>query len=477
MLPEKAIWSFLSGVILILYFELLWFMKKSMILKENVMSEKIKLVLFDIDGVITDGKKYTDGIHLEIKAVQFKDLDAIGMIVDLGMKVGCISGENTPFSQQFTYIPNITFVKLGDKNKEKALMEIVEQSNLSLDEICYIGDGKYDIPVLKKVGLSICPNDAIEEVRNIVDVRLTRKGGEGCLSEVYTLLKKNRDKERNCKMNREHVFVVAEIGINHNGDIDIAKKLIDWSVLAGCDAVKFQKRTVDKVYSKEYLDGYRESPWGTTQRAQKEGLEFGKEEYDEIDRYCRERGIEWFASAWDIDSQLFLRQYDLKYNKIASAMLTDDKLIREVAGEGKYTFIATGMSTFEEIDHAVAIFKTYKCPFELLHCNSTYPMPKEDANLRLIPVLRERYNCKIGYSGHESGRIVSTSAVALGATTIERHITLDNTMYGSDQAASLNVKDMMRLVEDIRLIETILGNGEKILSEKELDTRKKLRGC
>jgi N-acetylneuraminate synthase len=278
-------------------------------------------------------------------------------------------------------------------------------------------------------------------------------------------------------MKVNHVFVVAEIGINHNGDLNIAKKLIDWAVLSGCDAVKFQKRTVDKVYTKEYLDGYRESPWGNTQRAQKEGLEFGKEEYDEIDRYCKEKGIEWFASAWDIDSQKFLQQYNLKYNKIASAMLTNDELLEEVAKEGRYTFIATGMSTYEEIDHAVEIFKKHNCPFELMHCNSTYPMPKEDANLRLIPVLKEKYGCKVGYSGHETGRIVSTSAVALGATSIERHVTLDGTMYGSDQAASLNVRDLVRLIEDIRLIETILGNGEKTLSEKELETRKKLRGC
>lgn len=278
-------------------------------------------------------------------------------------------------------------------------------------------------------------------------------------------------------MNKEHVFIIGEIGINHNGDLKIAKKMIDWAVFAGCDAVKFQKRTVDKVYTKEYLDGYRESPWGTTQREQKEALEFGRAEYEEINKYCNEKGIEWFASAWDIESQMFLKQFGLKYNKIASAMLTNEELLREVAGEKKYTFIATGMSTYEEIDYAVNIFKEYGCPFELMHCNSTYPMPKEDANLRLIPVLKERYNCKVGYSGHESGRIVSTSAVALGATSLERHITLDNTMYGSDQAASLNVRDLARLIEDVRLIEKILGSGEKVLSEKELETRKKLRGC
>ena len=274
-----------------------------------------------------------------------------------------------------------------------------------------------------------------------------------------------------------HVFITAEIGINHNGDMKIAKQLIDWASLCGCDAVKFQKRTVDRVYTKEYLDSYRDSPWGTTQRAQKEGLEFGKAEYDEIDRYCKEKGIEWFASAWDTEAQEFLRQYDLKHNKIASAMLTNDEILEMVASEGKDTFIATGMSTYEEIDHAVEIFKKHNCPFELMHCNSTYPMPKEDANLLLIPAMKERYHCKVGYSGHETGRIVSTSAVALGATSLERHITLDNAMYGSDQAASLNVEDLMRLVKDVRLIETILGDGQKVLSETELATRKKLRGC
>ena len=275
-------------------------------------------------------------------------------------------------------------------------------------------------------------------------------------------------------MNR--VFVIAEIGINHNGDMDICKKLIDWALLAGADAVKFQKRTIDKVYTKEYLEGYRESPWGTTQRAQKEGLEFGKEEYDEIDRYCKEKGIEWFASAWDTDSQLFLQQYDTKYNKIASAMLVNEELLEMVAAEGKHTFIATGMSTYEEIDNAVAIFRKHNCPFELMHCNSTYPMKNEDANLLVIHTLRERYGCNVGYSGHETGRVVSATAVALGATSIERHITLDRAMYGSDQAASLEVADFERLVKDIRLIPAVLGDGRKFLSEAEQLVKQKLRG-
>ena len=274
----------------------------------------------------------------------------------------------------------------------------------------------------------------------------------------------------------EKVFVIAEIGINHNGDMKIVKELIDGAIYAGCNAVKFQKRTIDSVYSKEYLEGLRESPWGNTQREQKEGLEFGKKEYDEIDKYCREKGIEWFASAWDIESQKFLRQYNLRYNKIASAMLTNMDLLKEVASEKKYTFISTGMSTLEEIDAAVELFKDYNCPFEIMHCNSTYPMKNEDANLKMILTLKKRYNCKVGYSGHEVGRIVTVSAVCLGATSIERHITLDRTMYGSDQAASIEIAELFRLVTDIRTVETALGTGEKVFTEAEKQVREKLRG-
>lgn len=273
-----------------------------------------------------------------------------------------------------------------------------------------------------------------------------------------------------------HTFIIAEIGINHNGDMALAKKLIDTAVVAGCDAVKFQKRTVDKVYTKEYLDGPRKSPWGETQRAQKEGLEFGREEYDEIDAYCKEKGIEWYASAWDVDSQIFLRQYDCKYNKVASAMLTKDELLEKIAEEGKYTFIATGMSTFEEIDHAVEIFEKHQCPYELMHCNSTYPMPPEDANLKVIRALKDIYKCKVGYSGHEEGTLVSTCAVAAGATSIERHITLDKNMYGSDQKASIEPYELCKLVRDIRETEKIMGTGEKVLTEAEEEVKKKLRG-
>lgn len=270
------------------------------------------------------------------------------------------------------------------------------------------------------------------------------------------------------------VFIIAELGINHNGDPDIAKKLIDGAAGCGCNAVKLQKRTIDKVYTREMLDSPRESPWGTTQREQKEGLEFGLDEYQEIDRYCREKGVPWFASAWDLESQAFLRSFDRQFNKIASAQLTNIALLEMVAEEKKHTFISTGMSTLEEIDRAVDIFRNAGCAFELMHCNSTYPMPPEDANLKMIGTLRERYNCKVGYSGHETGLVVSVAAVALGATSIERHITLDRAMYGSDQAASVELVGLRRLVTMIRAVEVSLGDGVKRLTESEKSVRAKL---
>ena len=272
------------------------------------------------------------------------------------------------------------------------------------------------------------------------------------------------------------VFIVAEIGINHNGDVELVKKMIDVAKSAGCDAVKFQKRTVEKVYSKEVLDSPRDSPWGKTTREQKLGIEFGLREYDEIDRYCFLHDMEWYASAWDVDSQKFLRQYNLKHNKIASAMLTDYKLLETVAEEKKLTFISTGMSTIDEVRKAVEIFKKYDCPFELMHCNSAYPMDISEANLLCIPALKKEFNCNVGYSGHEvAGYLVCVSAVLLGATSIERHMSLDRTLYGSDQVASLEPLGWIRLVRDIRKIKQILGDGKKRIWDSELPAKEKLR--
>lgn len=273
----------------------------------------------------------------------------------------------------------------------------------------------------------------------------------------------------------KNVFIIAEIGINHNGEINIARKLIDMAKAAGCDAVKFQKRTIEIVYTKEFLDSPRESPWGTTQREQKEKLEFGKKEYDAIDAYCREKGIDWFASAWDLESQKFLRQYDLKYNKIASAMATYLPLAEMVAEERKPTFISTAMCTFDDVDRVIAVFKKHSCPFTLMHSVAVYPAGDEELNLLTIRALKERYGCDVGYSGHEVGVVSSVLAVALGAVAIERHITLDRAMYGSDQAASLEKHGIELVVRDCRLVSAMMGDGVKRTLDREVQNAKKLR--
>jgi N-acetylneuraminate synthase len=271
------------------------------------------------------------------------------------------------------------------------------------------------------------------------------------------------------------IFIIAEIGINHNGDLNIAKQLIKIAKEAGCDAVKFQKRTIKLVYSKELLDSPRESPWGKTQRAQKEGLEFGLAQYRKIDEYCKKTGIPWFASAWDLESQAFLLQFNCKYNKIASAMLLYEPLLKAVAAEGKHTFISTGMSGLDDIERAVKIFKAEHCPFELMHCVSTYPMDDEDANLNRIKILRDIFKCDIGYSGHEVGLAISYAAAALGITSLERHITLDRAMYGSDQAASLEPAGLRMLVGAVRKIEKAMADCSFTINPKEITISKKLR--
>ncbi len=273
----------------------------------------------------------------------------------------------------------------------------------------------------------------------------------------------------------KHVFMIAEIGINHNGSVAIAKRLIDVAKGAGWDAVKFQKRTVDIVYSKEFLDSPRDSPWGKTQRAQKEGLEFGKAQYDAIDAHCKKVGIEWFASAWDLPSQLFLRQYDLPYNKIASAMLTHPELPALVAEERKPTFISTGMSTYETLDAVVDLFRARKCPFVLMHTISEYPVAEEHLNLRCLLELSRRYNCPVGYSGHEVTMIPGVLTAMMGAVAIERHISLDRAMYGSDQAASLERRGLELLVSYIRTIPLVLGDGIRRITPTEALNGKKLQ--
>ncbi len=271
------------------------------------------------------------------------------------------------------------------------------------------------------------------------------------------------------------IFVTAEIGINHNGDMSICKQLIDVAKETGCDAVKFQKRDIDEVYTKEFLDSPRESPWGKTQREQKKGLEFGLDEYKEIDSYCKKIEIEWFASAWDVNSQVFLRQFNCKYNKVASAMIVHKPLLEKISEEKKHTFISTGMSNYEDIKNAVEIFKKANCSFELMHTISTYPMKDSDANLNLIDTLRQMFNCDVGYSGHEVGLAISYAAAALNITSLERHITLSRAMYGSDQPASLEPSGLKQLVGGVRKIQSALGDGKKTVIDAEKPIAKKLR--
>ncbi len=276
-------------------------------------------------------------------------------------------------------------------------------------------------------------------------------------------------------MESNKVFIIAEAGINHNGDLDIAKRLVWAAKEAGADAIKFQKRSIDRVYSKEELDKPRESKWGKTNRDQKLGLEFGKAEYDILDALCKEVGIEWFATPWDLESVEFLKPYGCKYQKVASALLTHVPLLVAMAQQGIYTYISTGMSTLEEIESAVRIFRNYKCPYELMHCNSQYPMPANEANLTCIKLLRYKFECSVGYSCHSPGILPPALAVMYGATSVEKHITLDRTMYGSDQAASVEPSGFAKMVEYVRCAEECVGDGEKRVSPAEEASKAKLR--
>lgn len=271
------------------------------------------------------------------------------------------------------------------------------------------------------------------------------------------------------------VFVCAEIGINHNGNVDNAKKLIDVAVRCGSDAVKFQKRKVEKVYSQDVLDSPRESPFGKTVRDQKIGLELSLKQYSIIDKYCKKQKISWYVSCWDVDSQIEMRRFKTKFNKVASAMLTHKTLLEIISKEKKYTFISTGMSTVKEISEAVKIFRKNKCPFELMHSHSAYPMPEKEANLKVIPFLKKKFNCDVGYSGHEVGLAVSYGAAALGITALERHITLDRAMYGSDQSASVEPPGFATLVGAVRKIDEAMGDGKLGYIKKELSIAENLR--
>ena len=268
-------------------------------------------------------------------------------------------------------------------------------------------------------------------------------------------------------------FIIAEIGINHNGSVALAKKMIDIAVTTGCDAVKFQKRTVTKVYTPEELDVYRPNYYGSTNRDLKNGLEFSYEDYCKIDEYCKSKKIMWFASCWDKDSVDFIEQFDVPCHKIASALLTDDELLLHIKKAGKPILLSTGMSTMAEIRHAVNLLGEEN--LVIFHCTSTYPTNHDEINLKVIEQFKDEFSCPIGYSGHERGLLPSILSVQVGASAVERHITVDRTLWGSDQAASLEPEGLRRMVRDIRQVKSIMGNGKKVVYDSEIPVKAKLR--
>lgn len=268
-------------------------------------------------------------------------------------------------------------------------------------------------------------------------------------------------------------FIIAEIGINHNGDIALAKQLIDIAVMTGCDAVKFQKRTVDVVYTQEELAKERPNKFGNTNGDLKRGLEFGFNEYAKIDKYCKEKNILWFASCWDEDSVDLINKFDPPCYKISSASLTDDNLLKYTKSKGKPILLSTGMSTMKQIEHAVKILG--KDDLVLYHCTSTYPSENSELNLKVIQALKEKFKVPVGFSGHEKGVSPSVIAAAMGANSVERHITTDRTLWGSDHAASLEPNGLFRMVRDIRHIPIIMGDGSKKVYDSELPIIQKLR--
>lgn len=294
-------------------------------------------------------------------------------------------------------------------------------------------------------------------------------------TQVMKAFSRNIELEKHSLQKPSYIPVIAEIGINHNGDLDIAKQLIKMASDAGCDAVKFQKRDIETVYSPEVLDAPRESPWGSTQRDQKAGLEFGKTDYDAIDSYCSELGLAWTASAWDLKSLSFVESYDPLFHKVASAFITNLEFLGAVAKTGRPTILSTGMAEIEDVDKAVEIFKSHKVDLVLMHTVSTYPTPEEDLNLSLIGKLQARYGVSVGYSGHEPSVSPSIAAMALGAVVVERHITLDRTMYGSDQSASVEENGLRSLVSAARKVPKLWGDGEKKYAPGEKEVAAKLR--
>jgi len=455
---------------------------------------QIKLLLTDCDGVLTDGGVYYGEAGEELKKFDIRDGMGVERMRNLaGVQTGIITGELSPSVIKRAEKLKITELHLGVKDKPAVLKEILSRLNLKSEEVAYIGDDTNDLEIIKLVGVSFCPADAISFIREKADVVCQSNGGKGCFREVAEMIilahtghKVSARPTEAIKLNSgikigpgEPCYIIAEIGINHNGSLEIAKQLIDEAVAAKASAVKFQKRTPEICVPKDQWEIMRDTPWGRMSYIDyKRKTEFGIVEYATIDQYCKKVGIDWFVSTWDVEAVDFMEQFDTPLYKLASASLTDTQLIKRILLTGKPLMLSTGMSTTKEIEDAVDLVWSFdkNYPLFIAHSTSAYPCKPEELNLKMIQTLAANYpGVPIGYSGHETGLATTVAASAMGATFVERHFTLDRAMWGSDHAASVEPQGFQRLVRDIRDVEIAAGDGVKRVYESELGPMKRLR--
>lgn len=469
-------------------------------------AREVRLLLTDVDGVLTDGRVYCSDSGEELLRFSRRDGMGVERLRAAGIETGIVTREQSSIVARRAEKLGITELHGGVLDKRSVITAIATRRGLELAQIAYLGDDLNDLAALRAVGFAACPADSEPPVREGVDYVTAARGGGGVLRELAELVLAARqecavspdDARRSGSSptivrivpapprrwvpvgsraigDGEPTYIIAEIGINHNGSVEIAKKLIDGAVAAGCDCVKFQKRTPELCVpaDQRYLE--RDTPWGRiTYLEYRRKVELNFAQYAEIDRYCRERGIAWTASCWDEPSVDFLAAFNPPFLKAPSAALTDHGLLRKMQATGRPVLISTGMSTLEQIDAAVESLGTEQ--LLLAHATSTYPCPPRELNLRMLLTLRERFaGVPVGYSGHETGLATTYAAVGLGAAFLERHITLDRSMWGSDQAASVEVVGLVRLVRDVRAIEESLGDGVKRVYQSELGALKRLR--
>ncbi len=450
----------------------------------------VDAVITDFDGVHTDDRAYIDSDGREMVLVSRSDGMGVSLLRRSGVKVLVMSTEHNPVVAARARKLGVPVLQ-GLAEKRTVLRDWLTIEGLDPARVAYVGNDVNDLGPMAEVGWPIATPDAHPRVRAAARVVLTRPGGSGAVRELCDRVVAARPEQPVAETRArprlgpvaigdvlvgdgEPVYVIGEIGINHNGDLDLARRLIDVAAGAGCQAVKFQKRTPAICVPEEQKGQIRQTPWGEmTYLEYKERTEFGRDEYRQIAKYCDERGLHWFASPWDVPSVDFLEEMDVAVHKVASAGVADHELLRALAATGKPIILSTGMSTLSEIDRAVEILGTDN--LIMMHATSTYPLPPEEANLRTITTLKERYGVPVGYSGHERGLQISLAAVTLGAVCVERHITLDRTMWGSDHAASLEPAGLEHLVRDIRVIEQAMGDGVKRVFPGEEAPKARLR--